>query len=53
MVCALTGAYLDSLHNEDPHNEDPHNVGQCFGTRKTIGVKEVHLITNDLTVRRR
>ena len=25
----------------------------CFGTRKTIGVKEVHLITNDLTVRRR
>ena len=25
----------------------------CFGTRKTIGVKEVHLITNDLAVRRR
>ena len=26
---------------------------ECFGTRKTIGVKEVHLITNDLAVRRR
>ena len=25
----------------------------CFGTRKTIGVKEVHLITNALAVRRR
>ena len=25
----------------------------CFGTCKTIGVKEVHLITNDLAVRQR
>ena len=25
----------------------------CFGTRKTIGVKRVHLITNALAVRRR
>ena len=27
--------------------------GVWFRTRKTIGVKEVHLITNDLAVRRR
>ena len=27
--------------------------GLCFGTHKMIGVKEVHLITNDLAVRRR
>ena len=25
----------------------------CFGTCKTIGLKEVHLITNNLAVRRR
>ena len=28
-----------------------HLQRPCFGTRKTIGVKEVHLITNNLAVR--
>ena len=30
-----------------------YTLSCCFGTRKTIGVKEVHLITNALAVRRR
>ena len=51
---------------EDPIAQDPEAASVvltdeqlaeelygCFGTRKTIGVKEVHLITNTLAVRRR